>query len=165
MCPIAPIELLLFTSEEPTRFGIGCLGSRLLSGALDVQKASALRDQNGVSLDAARQAAGFTGPLSTVLLPAGYYAGFIELHIEQGPLLEQTKVQTGLVTSIAAPASMRIVLQGEGGHAGAVLMPQRRDALTGAAEIILAVERLALATGVIDTRGPRRVFAMSFLGP
>jgi ureidoglycolate amidohydrolase len=149
--PKRPIELLLFTSEEPTRFGIGCLGSRLLSGALDLQKASTLRDQSGGSLDQARQAAGFSGPLSSVLLPPGYYAGFIELHIEQGPLLEQTMVQTGLVASIAAPASMRIVLEGAGGHAGAVLMPQRRDALTGAAEIILAVEHLALATGVIDT--------------
>jgi ureidoglycolate amidohydrolase len=149
--PKRPIELLLFISEEPTRFGIGCLGSRLLSGALDVEKARALCDQSGASLDQAREAVGFTGPLSSVLLPPGYYAAFIELHIEQGPLLEQAKVQTGLVASIAAPASMRILLHGEGGHAGAVLMPQRRDALTGPAEIILAVERLALATGAVDT--------------
>ncbi|MFZ0591862.1 MAG: M20 family metallo-hydrolase [Bryobacteraceae bacterium] len=149
--PKRPIELLIFTSEEPTRFGIGCLGSRLLVGALDEQKASGLCDPGGASLDEIRQAAGFYGPLSSVRLPAHYYAGFIELHIEQGPLLEQAQVQVGLVTSIAAPASMRIVLEGEGGHAGAVLMPDRRDALTGAAEIILAAESLALATGAIDT--------------
>ena len=145
------IELLIFTSEEPTRFGIGCLGSRLLSGALDGRKASKLSDQTGASLDHVRQAAGFAGPISSVRLPAGYYAGFIELHIEQGPLLEEEKIQTGLVTSIAAPASMRIVFEGEGGHAGAVLMSERRDALTAGAEIILAVESLALTTGVIDT--------------
>lgn len=149
--PKRPIELLIFTSEEPTRFGVGCLGSRLLSGLLDEQKASALRDPTGTSLDQVRQAAGFMGPFSSVRLPAGYYAAFLELHIEQGPLLEQAGVQTGLVTSIAAPAALRIVIQGEGGHAGAVLMPKRRDALTAAAEMILAVEALALATGAIDS--------------
>jgi N-carbamoyl-L-amino-acid hydrolase len=149
--PKRPIELLLLTSEEPTRFGIGCLGSRLLSGALDPAKASQLKDQNGASLDEVRQTAGFNGPLASVRLPVGYYAAFIELHIEQGPLLERDQIQTGVVTSIAAPASMRITITGEGGHAGAVLMPNRRDALTGAAEIILAVESLALETGAIDT--------------
>jgi ureidoglycolate amidohydrolase len=149
--PKRPIELLVFTSEEPTRFGIGCLGSRLLSGVLDHHKAAALRDQTGASLDQLRQAAGFSGSLSSVRLPPDYYAVFLELHIEQGPLLEQAGVESGLVTSIAAPASMRITVQGEGGHAGAVLMRDRRDALTAAAEIILSVERLALATGTIDT--------------
>lgn len=149
--PKRPVELLIFTSEEPTRFGIGCLGSRLFSGVLDERKASRLHDQSGASLDYIRQAAGFCGPISSVCSRPGHYAGFIELHIEQGPLLEQADTQIGLVTSIAAPASMRIVLEGEGGHAGAVLMPNRRDALTAGAEIILAVESLALATGAIDT--------------
>ncbi len=149
--PKRPVELLIFTSEEPTRFGIGCLGSRLLAGVLDDRGASRLRDQEGGSLDQARQAAGFTGPLSSVRLPSDYYAGFIELHIEQGPLLEREHVQIGLVASIAAPASLRMVIEGEGGHAGAILMPNRHDALTGAAEIIQAVESLAVATGSIDT--------------
>ncbi len=149
--PRRPIELLIFTSEEPTRFGIGCLGSRLLSGVLDEQKASRLSDPSGASLDEIRRAAGFGGSIASVRLPAHHYAAFIELHIEQGPLLEQANVQTGLVMAIAAPASMRVVLQGEGGHAGAVLMSKRRDALTAGAEIVLELERLALATGVIDT--------------
>ena len=149
--PKRPVELLIFTSEEPTRFGIGCLGSRLLAGVLDDRDASRLREQDGGSLDQARQAAGFTGPISSVRLPSDYYAGFIELHIEQGPLLEREHVQIGLVISISGPASLRVVIEGEGGHAGAVLMPNRRDALTGAAEIIQAVESLALASGSIDT--------------
>jgi ureidoglycolate amidohydrolase len=144
--PNRAIELLVFTAEEPTRFGIGCLGSRLLAGVLDGQRAGKLSDQNGASLDGIREAAGFSGSLSSVRVPPGYYAGFIELHIEQGPLLEREGIQIGLVTSIAAPASVRLLLEGEGGHAGAVLMPNRRDALTAAAEMILAVERLALAT-------------------
>jgi ureidoglycolate amidohydrolase len=149
--PRRPLELLLFTSEEPTRFGIGCLGSRLLSGVLDEQRANTLCDQNGASLDELRQAAGFTRSLSSVRLPMNHYSAFLELHIEQAALLEQSKIQIGLVTNIAAPASMRIVVQGEGGHAGSVLMPHRRDALAAAAEMILAVERLARETGTIDT--------------
>jgi ureidoglycolate amidohydrolase len=149
--PKCPIELLMFTSEEPTRFGIGCLGSRLLSGVLDPEKAARLSDQSGTSLDQAREAAGFSGPLSTVRLSAGHYSAFIELHIEQGPLLERSITPIGLVTSIAAPASVRVLVEGEGGHAGSVLMPDRRDALTGAAEVILAVEGLAVQTGAIDT--------------
>jgi ureidoglycolate amidohydrolase len=149
--PKRSIELVMFTSEEPTRFGIGCLGSRLLSRALDHDQARKLVDQSGMSLGQVRWAAGFTGDLAAVVLPAGYYKAFIELHIEQGPLLEKANVQVGLVTSIAAPASMRVAVEGEGGHAGAVLMPERRDALAGAAEIILAVESAAGATGAIDT--------------
>jgi N-carbamoyl-L-amino-acid hydrolase len=149
--PRRPIELLLFTSEEPTRFGIGCLGSRLLSGVLDEEQANSLKDRDGLSLEQVKRFAGFDGSLSSVCLPANYFDAFVELHIEQGPLLEQAHVPIGLVTNIAAPASMRISVEGEGGHAGAVLMPQRRDALTAAAEIILAIERLARATGALDT--------------
>ncbi|HJX85126.1 MAG TPA: M20/M25/M40 family metallo-hydrolase, partial [Candidatus Angelobacter sp.] len=106
------IELLLFTSEEPTRFGIGCLGSRMLSGTLAVVRAAALKDKEGKSLNEWRAAAGFHGNLDGVTLPRGYYAGFVELHIEQGPLLEQHGTPLGIVTAIAAPASLRIWVEG-----------------------------------------------------
>jgi ureidoglycolate amidohydrolase len=149
--PRRSIELLLFTSEEPTRFGLGCLGSRLLAGVLGPEEASSLRDRDGSTLEEVRSAAGFRGKLLDVKLPDGYYEAFIELHIEQGPSLEREGIALGVVTDIAAPASLRIVIEGEGGHAGAVLMPQRRDALTAAAELILGVESAALSTGVIDT--------------
>lgn len=149
--PQRSIELLLFTSEEPTLFGIGCLGSRLLAGTLDAGCDERLRDREGRRLKEIRMAAGFIGVLETVRLPEGYYAGFVELHIEQGPLLEREKLPIGIVTAIAAPASLRLTIEGEGGHAGAVLMPGRRDAFLGAAEIALATERAAKATGNIDT--------------
>ena len=149
--PRRSIELLLFTSEEPTRFGVGCLGSRLLSGSLSTEAARALQDREGQSLDEVRTAAGFRDSLEDIALNAGYYSAFIELHIEQGPTLERDKIALGIVTGIAAPASMRIWVEGEGGHAGAVLMPQRRDALTAAAELVLAAESAALSTGVMDT--------------
>jgi len=151
--PRRSIELVLFTSEEPTRFGIGCLGSRLLSGTLDAAKAGGLKDKDGKSLDEWRTATGFAGDLGSVALPQGHYDGFVELHIEQGPLLEQHRTALGVVTAIAAPASLRIWVEGEGGHAGAVLMSGRRDALCAAAEIALAVEAAAKNSGAVDTVG------------
>jgi N-carbamoyl-L-amino-acid hydrolase len=149
--PRRSLELVLFTSEEPTRFGIGCLGSRLMSGTLSPTTAAALRDADGEPFDAVRLRAGCTGRLEDVRLPAGHYSAFLELHIEQGPLLEREQIPIGAVTAIAAPASLRAWLQGEGGHAGAVLMPQRKDALCAAAEVILAVEAAARSSGSPDT--------------
>jgi N-carbamoyl-L-amino-acid hydrolase len=149
--PARSIELILFTSEEPTRFGIGCLGSRLMSGSRDSSADTSLADSSGASLRHVRQKAGFHGDLASTKLAPGHYAGFVELHIEQGPLLEQRGVPIGVVTAIAAPASLRIAIQGEGGHAGAMLMPYRHDAFLAAAEIALAIETAALATGAIDT--------------
>jgi ureidoglycolate amidohydrolase len=153
--PRRSIELVMLTSEEPTRFGIGCLGSRLISGTLNPERADALHGaQRGCedeTLANVRAGAGFTGPLAAVRLPSGYYHAWVELHIEQGPLLEREGTSIGIVTAIAAPASYRFVIEGFGGHAGALLMPDRRDALCAAAEIILSLERHALATGAIDT--------------
>jgi N-carbamoyl-L-amino-acid hydrolase len=149
--PQRSIELLLFTAEEPTRFGLGCLGSRMLNGTLNSGADAKLKDSEGRTLAELRAAAGFHGSLNEVRLPGGYYAGFVELHIEQGPLLEREKLAVGIVTSIAAPAALRISVEGEGGHAGGVLMPDRKDAFCAAAEIVLAIEERALATGAIDT--------------
>ncbi len=143
--PRRSIELLLLTSEEPTRFGIGCLGSRLLSGVLSPERADAMVDSDQKTLSEVRMAAEFTGPLETVRLAKGYYHAWVELHIEQGPLLEREGIPIGIVTSIAAPAGYHFTITGFGGHAGALLMPDRRDALCAAAELILAIERLTLA--------------------
>ena len=151
--PVRPIELVIFTSEEPTRFGIGCLGSRLLSGSRDASVDKKLKDKGGQTLRDARTMAGFSGDLGQVLLPRGYYERFVELHIEQGPLLEQEQLDIGVVTAIAAPASLGISVEGQGGHAGGVLMPDRRDALCAAAEIVLAVEWAVKSTGSFDTLG------------
>jgi ureidoglycolate amidohydrolase len=149
--PRHSIELLIFTSEEPTRFGIGCLGSRLLSGTLSADAARTLRDNDGLSMEEVRQKAGLTGEIESVRLPANYYKAFVELHIEQGPILESEHVPLGVVERIAAPASLKITVEGSGGHAGGVLMLDRRDALCAAAEIILAIEDAARTSGAIDT--------------
>jgi ureidoglycolate amidohydrolase len=149
--PRHSIELLLFTSEEPTRFGIGCVGSRMLSGILSPDAARQLRDNDDASLDEVREKAGLQGNLSAVELPPTYYKAFVELHIEQGPLLERQGIPLGVVASIAAPASLRISIEGAGGHAGGVLMPDRHDALCAAAELILAIESAARTSGAVDT--------------
>ena len=155
--PRRSIELILFTSEEPTRFGIGCLGSRLLSGTLD-PGAGGMRFRTR----RARASTRFAPPPA---LPGRWpawrcrrdsYHAFVELHIEQGPLLERGGIPLGVVTAIAAPATLRIEIEGEGGHAGAVLMPDRHDAFAAAAEIALAVEAAAKSTGAVDTRGDGR---------
>jgi ureidoglycolate amidohydrolase len=156
--PRRPLEIVMFTSEEPTRFGLGCLGSRLLSGAWSPDQVAALRDGDGQSVDEVRLAVGCDGALADVPLPPGHYAAFVELHIEQGPLLEAHWDDIGLVTAIAAPATLRVEWEGKGGHAGAVLMPDRRDALPAAAELSLAVEAAAWATGSADTVATTGVF-------
>src|SRR5256885_3773993 len=140
-----------FATEEPTRFGIGCLGSRLLSGTVSADAAGRLTDGDGESLDEVRRKAGLHGNLQDVKLPTGYYKAFLELHIEQGPLLERTQTPLGIVMSIAAPASLRISVEGAGGHAGGVLMPDRKDALCAAAELVLAIENAARTSGAGDT--------------
>ena len=151
--PRRSIELVIFTAEEPTRFGIGCLGSRMMGSVLAPAAALKLRDKEGNDLEALRTRAGFAGALESVALQAGRFHQFVELHIEQGPLLEQDGIDLGLVTAIAAPASLRIGIEGEGGHAGGKLMPGRKDALAAAAELILALEAAAKSTGAIDTVG------------
>jgi ureidoglycolate amidohydrolase len=156
--PRRSLEVVMFTSEEPTRFGLGCLGSRLMAGSISVEKAEGLKDREGRTLNELREAAGYSGPLSAVRLPSGYYHSFVELHIEQGPILDSAHIPIGIVEHIAGPSSYRVTLHGEGGHAGAVLMPGRHDALTAGAEIALAVERAALNSGSPDTVGTVGVF-------
>jgi len=149
--PRRSIELIIFTSEEPTRFGIGCLGSRLMGGVLPAEQACSLHDTQGHSLDELRTSAGFLGDLESVLLTPGHFHAFVELHIEQGALLEREGLDIGVVTHIAAPASLRVEIAGEGGHAGAMLMPDRHDALCAASELILALESAAKSTGALDS--------------
>lgn len=156
--PRRSLDIIQFTAEEPTRYGLGCLGSRLLGGAISPDFADALTDADGRSLADLRVANGYGGDLSSVRLEAGAYSAFLELHIEQGPLLERTGMRIGAVEKIAAPAAFRVTLTGEGGHAGALLMPDRHDAGLAAAELALAVERAVLASDSADTVGTTGVF-------
>ncbi|KAG7604781.1 Ureidoglycolate hydrolase [Arabidopsis thaliana] len=157
--PKRSLEIILFTSEEPTRFGISCLGSRLLAGSKELAEAlkTTVVDGQNVSFIEAARSAGYAedkdDDLSSVFLKKGSYFAFIELHIEQGPILEDEGLDIGVVTAIAAPASLKVEFEGNGGHAGAVLMPYRNDAGLAAAELALAVEKHVLESESIDTVG------------
>jgi ureidoglycolate amidohydrolase len=149
--PRQSIELIMFTSEEPTRYGVGCLGSRLMSGNRTAAEAAKLVDSDGVSFGEFHRRAGGEGTLDNVRLKHGHFQAFVELHIEQGPLLEQAGVPIGVVKAIAAPGAFRVIYEGSGGHAGAVLMPERRDALLPAAKLALDVDAAARSLGGTDT--------------
>jgi ureidoglycolate amidohydrolase len=147
----------MFTSEEPTRFGISCLGSRLMAGSEELARSlkETVDNQNVSFFDAADSAGYKMHPeeLHNVFLKKDDYFAFVELHIEQGPILEKEGIKIGVVTAIAAPASIKVEFEGNGGHAGAVLMPARNDAGLAAAELALAVEKHVLESGSIDTVG------------
>ncbi|XP_024384568.1 ureidoglycolate hydrolase [Physcomitrium patens] len=155
--PKRSIDVIMFTSEEPTRFGFGCLGSRAMakSGKIfDILREA--KDSNNVTFADAAKEAGYTDveeKLKSSGLEKGAYSAFVELHIEQGPMLEKEGIPIGVVTAIAAPASLKVGFKGDGGHAGALLMRYRNDAGLAGAELALAVEEHVLASGSVDTVG------------
>ncbi|KAF3642448.1 DNA repair protein XRCC4, putative isoform 1, partial [Capsicum annuum] len=119
--PQRSLEVIIFTSEEPTRFGISCLGSRLLAGIVQLaEQLKSTKYSHNVSFSDADKSAGYAnakGDLSEVFLEKETYSAFVKLHIEQG-------VSIDVVTAIAAPASIKVTFEGNGGHAGAALMPK-----------------------------------------
>jgi N-carbamoyl-L-amino-acid hydrolase len=142
------LAVAFFTDEEGSRFAPDMLGSLVFVGGMALETALDVQGIDGSRLGDELERIGYAGP---VPCPSLTPHAFVELHIEQGPLLEQRGLDIGVVTAIAAPASLRLRVEGEGGHAGAVLMPDRRDAFLAGAEIALAVEAAARATGAIDT--------------
>jgi hydantoinase/carbamoylase family amidase len=151
--PRRPVELVAWAGEEP-RFGTGCVGSRAAVGALSRGDLDALRDRDGVSMARALRDAGLDPDrlAEAELDPASVHA-LVELHIEQGAVLEEAGDEIGIVEAIAAPHDFTLVLRGAATHAGATPMALRRDALAGAAEVILAVERAARGSGSGTTVG------------
>ena len=141
--PGRSVEVVAITAEEP-RFSTGCLGSRALVGDMTAEVARRLVDRDGITLAEAMQALSMDPELlPEACLPAGYAELFVELHIEQGAVLEHEGARLGIVTAIAAPHDLRLVLTGTAAHAGTTPMTLRHDALLGAAEIALAVEAAA----------------------
>lgn len=151
--PRRSIEVIAFAGEEP-RFGTGCIGSRAMAGDLTREDLDRLVDRDGVSLADALRGAGLDPErlAEAALDPATVHA-FVELHIEQGAVLESTGDQIGVVTAIAAPHDLRLTLRGAATHAGATPMGLRRDALAGAAEIMGVLERLAAGSASGTTVG------------
>lgn len=153
--PMKSIDVIMFTSEEPTRFKIGCIGSRVMSGNIDEIKLNKLRDDENKSfIEAAREVGyGEKEIINHSKLNKNKYSHFIELHIEQGIELEKEKLNIGIVTSIAAPSTLKVIIEGNGGHAGSVLMHERNDALVAGSELVIEVEKIVKEEGTGDTVG------------
>lgn len=134
----APLELVNWTDEEGCRFGRAMMGSAVWAGLHSEAAIKSLSDNEGITVGAALAAIGAEGPESAIHHPAD---AFFELHIEQGPLLEQAGETIGIVTGAQAQVWFDIVLTGRDSHAGTTPPAARHDALTGAAEIILLIER------------------------
>lgn len=138
-----PLEVIDFLSEEPSDYGASCIGSRGLSGQLDPAML-ALCNAQGESLAQAMQRIGAQpDALGKALRGANSMAAFVELHIEQGPVLEQRQLPIGVVTNIVGIRRVRITVTGQPDHAGTTPMDIRCDALVGAAEIVRAAHRWA----------------------
>jgi allantoate deiminase len=132
-----------FGDEEGVRFGTTLLGSRAVAGIFD-QKALAATDSGGKSmLDALKEFGLDPAAIPNIARKKAEVLAYAELHIEQGPVLESEGLPVGVVTAINGFSRQRVTLRGVAGHAGTVPMNLRRDALAGAAECALAVERVA----------------------
>jgi hydantoinase/carbamoylase family amidase len=143
--PRRSIEVVGFAGEEP-RFGSGCIGSRAMMGHLTRADLDRMRDRAGVSLADALRGYGLDpDALAQARIDPARVHRFVELHIEQGGVLEADGLPLGVVTRIAAPHDVRVTLTGAATHAGATPMRLRRDALAGAAEAMVELERLTLA--------------------
>ena len=137
------VEIIGFGEEEGVRFGSTLIGSKGMAGNLDASVLD-VNDVDGTSLGEALEAFGLpkANALRAKRLPEDVSA-FLEVHIEQGPVLESENLAVGVVTAIAGASRYAIEVTGLAGHAGTVPMSLRQDALTGAAEMVLAAETLA----------------------
>ncbi len=137
-----PVHVLAFSDEEGTRFQTTYLGSRSLIGPLDAETLAS-KDADGITIATAMIEDGWHTGAAPIRYSAGECRGYIELHIEQGRVLETAGEPACVVSSIAGQSRLSITLTGRADHAGTTPMALRRDALTGAAECILAAETLA----------------------
>jgi N-carbamoyl-L-amino-acid hydrolase len=143
-----PLEIVNFTCEEPSEFGLSTIGSRAMSGKLDAATAARLRDRAGSTLAGAIDSVGGrAAELEAVQRAPATVARYLELHIEQSVSLDRAKTPLGIVTAIAAPSRYRVEVRGRQDHAGGTPMADRRDAAAAAAELVLLVERLAREAG------------------
>ncbi len=141
------VEVILFTGEEGSRF-VGTLGSRMMCGALSLDDAYSLVDQKGVSFRQAILDSGYDQScLANVPRRKGEIDSFVEMHVEQGPVLEKAGLQIGIVEAIVGLVQLRGVIEGEAAHAGTTPMDLRRDALLGVAKVVQKVNEIVRAVG------------------
>jgi beta-ureidopropionase / N-carbamoyl-L-amino-acid hydrolase len=156
--PRRAIGVVNFVDEEGARFGVSCMGSRMITGALSADRARALRDTNGVTMAEAMRATGRQpeqlGPDPDALARIG---SFIELHIEQGRGLIDLGRPLAVGNRLWAHGRWRIEIPGEPNHAGTTRLSDRRDAVIGCAHLVLAVRAAAEAHGSLATIGKIKI--------
>lgn len=150
--PLA-VELIAFSDEEGVRYGVPFLGSRAVAGCFD-PALLAMTDSDGISIEAAIRAFGLnSGRIGEAVADADAI-GFVEIHIEQGPVLEAGSCSVAAVSGIVGQTRINFIFTGQANHAGTTPMRLRHDALAAAAEWITAVEDLARSTdGLVATVG------------
>ncbi|MGG1575640.1 M20 family metallo-hydrolase [Fictibacillus sp. NRS-1165] len=140
--PDRPIEVVSFCDEEGWRFNRGLFGSRGILGKLDEGDLTR-KDQDGISREQALRDFGCDpGKFHESQYKPGSIHAFLELHIEQGPVLDKSNLPLGVVAGISGPLWWTVKLKGFAGHAGSVPMAMRQDAMLGASEITLALNRI-----------------------
>ncbi|OCO99228.1 MULTISPECIES: Zn-dependent hydrolase [unclassified Ensifer] len=135
-----PLTVVNWTNEEGSRFSPAMMGSGVFTGALSLDAAHALADREGVTVSAALDTIGYRGEANVG--PAAF-AAYLELHIEQGPLLEASATEIGVVTGVQGVRWFDVTISGTEAHAGSTPMAQRDDALVAAAQIVLSVRDIA----------------------
>ena len=152
-----PVDVIAFGDEEGLRFQATLIGSRAVAGDFD-PGLLAMVDEDGVRLHEALRAFGLDPEaVGEAACPRNEVAAYVEVHIEQGPVLEAEGLPVGVVTSVAGATRLRVEVMGRAGHAGTVPMNLRRDALAAASEAVVAVERICLETpGAVGTVGVLR---------
>ena len=152
------VEVVAFSDEEGTRFGTALLGSRALAGTWDDDWWN-LTDEHGITLFEAFQDFGLDpGRLPGAFRRPENLIGYLEAHIEQGPILEDADRELAVVTSIAGARRFELTMVGKAGHAGGSPYDRRRDALVGASELVVEIERLSKQHHVIGTVGKLEAF-------
>lgn len=147
------LDIVAFGDEEGTRFGTTLLGSRAIAGTW-VEKWGSLTDENGISLTTALRDFGLDiNHIHHAAIKPDSLIGFVETHIEQGPVLEANELSVGVVTGISGARRFVIRVEGNAGHAGTVPMNMRSDALCAAAEMITSIETIAHSHEVVATVG------------
>ena len=151
------VELIVFVSEESSRFGFATMGSKAMAGLADTKAWSKAKDSNNISLvEVMSQHNLDIQQISKAARSKDEVKAFVELHIEQGQVLEQLGTSIGIVKEIAAPTRFKITVEGIAAHSGATPMEERHDALVSAAMIILAIQEIALdqsSRGTVATVG------------
>lgn len=139
----SPVEVVCFVGEESSRFGFSTLGSSLVAGEVHADDLVNASDAQGTKLEEVLAGLGIhRGNLSSLRRDPSSLKAYLELHIEQGPILEARKKPIGVVTSIAAPTRFKVIITGQADHSGTTPMEMRKDALVAAAELTIAIEKI-----------------------